>query len=109
MLKSYFMLYHNISYTSLEALGSLCAQNNELNLVWAPDISSKYLKVPVDSLVLETAATQQELRPDKGIEPVLVECMPVTAFCQKHSQHCSTNGRSKSYRSSISLLTAVSP
>lgn len=100
------MFCHNVSYSSLEALGSLCAQNqnNELNLVCGPDISSKYLKVHIYNLVLETVATQQGLRPDTGIEPV--RCMPITVFCQKHSHPYST---SKSYRSSISLLTAISP
>lgn len=104
------MFCHNVSYTYLEALGSLCAwnQNNELKLLCAPEIFSKYLKVPMDSLVLETAATQQGLGPDKGIEPVHVRCMPITVFCQKPSHHCSTCSRSKSYRCSISLLTAIS-
>lgn len=109
VLKNYFMFFHNVSFTSCEALGNLCAQNqnNELNLFCAPDIASKYLKVPIDSLVLETSATQQGLRPDKSIKPVLVRCMPITVFCQKHSHHCSTSSRSKSYRSSISLLTTA--
>lgn len=110
MLTNYPMFCHNVSYTSLEALGSLHAwnQNNELKLLCAPDISSKYLKVPMDSLVLETAGTQQGLRPGKGIEPAHARCLPISVFCWKPSPHCSTSSRSVSYRCSFSLLTAVS-
>lgn len=99
MLANYFItFYHRISYTSPEALGSLHGQNqnNRLNLIWAPDISSKHCNVPMDSLVLETTATQQGLRVDEGIEPALVRCMPIIAFCQKNSHYCSTSSSSKS-------------
>lgn len=98
LANSFVMFYHRISCAFPEALGSLNGQNqnNGLNLVWAPDISSKHCDVPIDSLVLKTIVTWQGLRLDKGIEPALVRCMPTTAFCQKNSHCCSTTTNSKS-------------
>jgi len=93
LANSFITFCHRISYISSEALGSLDGhyKNNGLNLVWAPDISHKHCNVPVDGLVLETTATQQGLRLDKGIEPALGWCMSIIAFCQNNSHYSSTN------------------
>lgn len=105
MLTNYFTSCHNVSWSTWK---SLCLEPEQWTkpslCIW---YCQKYLKVPMDSLVLETAATQQGLRPDKGIKPVLVRCIPIPVFCQKHSHHCSTSSKSKSYTHSISFLAAI--
>lgn len=111
MLANYFItFYHRISYTCPEALGSLHGQNQNsgLNLVWVPDISSKHYNVPMDSLVLETTATQPGFRLDKGIEPALVRCMLIIGFCQKNFYYCSTRSSSKS-KNTTAVTNAVFP